>query len=167
LIVIGIDPGTARTGYGVIKKNKKSQTYEVLDYGCITTSKELSLPDRLVKIAEDLEKLILKYKPNQMAVESLFFAANAKTASDVGQARGVIILTGRQKGISIFEYTPLEVKLALTGYGRAEKKQMQSMVKALLLLEKVPTPDDAADALAIAICHGNSFNGRNLAKRDL
>lgn len=155
MIILGIDPGTATTGYGLIKK--RSQKYEVLDYGCILTPAKAPLSERLGLLADELDEIINKNKPDHLAVEELFFAANTKTAIDVGHARGVILLTGRTNGLSIFEYTPLQIKLAITGYGRADKKQMQQMVKILLALDELPNPDDAADALAIAICHGNTI----------
>lgn len=154
MIILGVDPGTATTGYGLI--NKQGQQYEVIDFGCITTPANTPLHDRLDTIFEELSEIIEKHKPEHIAVEELFFANNAKTAIAVGQARGVILLAGKKKGLSVFEYTPLEVKMALTGYGRADKNQIQQMVKALLMLTEIPKPDDAADALAIAICHGQS-----------
>jgi crossover junction endodeoxyribonuclease RuvC len=154
MIILGVDPGTATTGYGLIKK--QGQKYELIDFGCILTPAKTPLHDRLDTIFEELSEIIEKHKPEQIAVEEIFFAANARTAIAVGQARGVILLAGKKKGLEIYEYTPLEVKMALTGYGRADKKQIQAMVKALLSLTEIPKPDDAADALAIAICHGQT-----------
>jgi crossover junction endodeoxyribonuclease RuvC len=156
MIILGIDPGTATTGYGLVEK--KGQKVKVLDYGCILTPAKVPLAERLEKIANELEEIIKDKKPVQVAVEELFFAANSKTAIAVGQARGVILLVSQKAKVSIFEYTPLQVKMALTGYGRADKKQMQEMVKTLLSLPEIPKPDDAADALAIALCHANTNN---------
>jgi crossover junction endodeoxyribonuclease RuvC len=155
MIIIGVDPGTATTGYGVIKK--EGQKFTVIDYGVILTPAKTPLHDRLDTIFEELSALIDKNKPDHIAVEELFFAANSKTAIAVGQARGVILLAGKKKGLLVAEYTPLEVKMALTGYGRADKNQIQQMVKSLLGLSEIPKPDDAADALAIAMCHGQTF----------
>jgi len=155
VIILGIDPGTATTGFGIIKK--EGDKFKIIKCGCILTPAKIPLPERLEMIAVELEKIIKKYNPDQMAVEELFFAANAKTAIAVGHARGVIMMVGRKSGILISEYTPLEVKMALTGYGRADKNQIQQMVRVLLSLKEVPKPDDAADALAVAICHGNTF----------
>lgn len=154
MIILGIDPGTATTGYGVIEKKKKSVKF--IACGCIKTSSKLSDEKRLSIIHKDLKKLIKKYKPNQIAVEKLYFGDNAKTAMVVGQARGVILLGAAQAKLPVSEYTPLQVKIAITGYGRAEKKQIQRMVKVLLNLKKIPRPDDAADAVAVAICHANT-----------
>jgi len=157
---LGIDPGTATTGYGIIDGEKDA--IQVIDYGCIKTSSKEPAHARLVKISKDLKKLISKHKPNCIAVERLFFGSNAKTAMSVGQARGVIMLAASQSGVEIAEYTPLEVKMALTGYGRADKQQVQQMVKRLLKMKTIPKPDDAADALAVALCHINSdgFNSK-------
>lgn len=156
MIVLGIDPGTAITGFGFLEK--QGQRFRVIDYGCILTPAKTPLHDRLDKIFDELDELIKKYQPDHLAVEELFFTNNAKTAIAVGQARGVILLAGKKNNLSVFEYTPLEVKMALTGYGRADKKQIQAMVKSVLGLTEIPKPDDAADALAIAICHGNTFS---------
>lgn len=156
MIILGIDPGTAATGYGVIEKT--SQRLKVLDYGCIVTKPGLSTAERLGEINEELTELIKRYKPGAMAIEDIFFSKNLKTAVKVSQARGVMILAACKERVSVAEYTPLQVKLAITSYGRADKSQVQSMVKVLLGLKKVPEPDDAADALAVAICHANSCN---------
>lgn len=154
MTILGLDPGTATTGYGVIKKTKGS--LKVIGYGCITTKKGLPTAERLKKINEDLIELIKKYRPNIVAVEDIFFFKNLKTAVKVSQARGVLLLTASQAEISIAEYTPLQIKVATTSYGRAAKSQVQRMVKLLLGLDKIPKPDDAADALAVAICHANT-----------
>lgn len=155
MIILGIDPGTATTGYGVIEK--KGQKHKIIECGCIQTPAKTPLHDRLDAIYDELLEIIEKHSPDHMAVEELFFATNAKTAIAVGQARGVVLLAGKKKSLSVFEYTPLEVKMALTGYGRADKRQIQEMVKVLLSLPEIPKPDDAADALAIAICHAQSY----------
>lgn len=154
MIILGIDPGTATTGYGLIKK--EGQNFKMIDYGCILTPAKTPLPDRINQIFDELTKIIKDNKPDQVAVEKLFFAKNTKTAIDVAQARGVILLAITKSKKPTFEYTPLEVKMALTGYGRADKRQMQAMVKTLLSLSEIPKPDDAADALAIAMCHGQT-----------
>jgi len=150
MIILGIDPGFARTGYGVIEE--KNKNLRMLDYGCLSTPAGLIFEKRLKKIREGLVDLIKKYKPDVCAVEKIFFCKNAKTAIDVGQARGVVILTAAEKNLKIREFTPLQVKQSLTGYGKAEKQQIQKMVKIILNLKEIPKPDDAADALALAIC---------------
>lgn len=154
MIILGIDPGTAITGYGVIDFTKGN--VKLIDYGCILTKSTEKLEYRLEIIHRELSDLIKKYSPEEVAVEELFFTNNAKTAIAVGQARGVIILTARLNNCSVFEYTPLQVKNAICGYGAAEKSQVQKMVKLLLKLDCVPRPDDAADAVAIAVCHSSS-----------
>ncbi len=154
MIILGIDPGYAIVGYGVIEKN--GYETKCLDYGAITTDKDTDFPTRLTQIAEGLEFLIDKYKPDCLAIEELFFQNNQKTAIMVAQARGVVVMLAKQKIGELFEYTPLQIKQALTGQGRAEKAQVQFMVKAILNLEKIPKPDDAADALAVAICHSQT-----------
>lgn len=155
MIILGVDPGLATAGYGVIKK--KGNSFDLIDYDTITTSADENDVDRLSNLYESLLLLIDKYQPEQIAVEELFFNKNVKTAIRVGQARGVILLAGSQQGIEVAEYTPLQVKQAVVGYGRASKSQVQQMVKALLNLSEIPKPDDAADALAISICHGHSY----------
>lgn len=152
---LGIDPGTATTGYGVICENGNG--LETLEYGCIKTSPKSSSHERLALIYKELKALIKKHKPDCVAVEKIFFGINTKTAIAVGQARGVILLSAAEAKVKIAEYTPLQVKLAITGYGRAEKGQIQKMVKTLLKLKQIPKPDDAADALAIALCQLNSY----------
>lgn len=162
MLTLGIDPGSAITGYGLIEEGTNS--LKVIEYGCIRTSPKFTADERLKKLHEELNRLIQKYSPQAMAVEKLFFCSNAKTAGVVGQARGVILLSGSQQQIQVAEYTPLEVKLAVTGYGQADKKQVQQMVKALLSLDSLPKPDDAADALAIAICHIHSYRIKEKSK---
>lgn len=154
MIILGIDPGYAIVGFGVIEKFGNS--IKVLDYGVITTPKEDRMPKRLNDIYDSLCAIIDKYKPDCMALEELFFQNNQKTAIAVAQARGVIELAGIKKIGKLYEYTPLQIKQALTGVGRAEKKQVQYMVKAILGLNAVPKPDDAADALAVAITHSQT-----------
>ena len=150
MLFLGIDPGYAIVGYGVVEK--KQRNFIAREYGTITTSANTSIEIRLEKIHRDLKKLIKEIQPDVVAVEELFFYKNIKTAIDVGQARGVIVLTAQLSRTPIMEFTPLQVKQALTGYGRADKQQMQRMVQSLLKLKTLPQPDDAADALAIALC---------------
>jgi len=154
MIIIGIDPGTAMTGYGIIKNT--SNNLELIDYGCIKTTNQSSTAERLKEIDQQLAKLIKKNKPEKMAVEDIFFFKNLKTAVKVSQARGVILARGARMKIPVFEYTPLQVKQAVTTYGRADKTQVQKMVKMILKLKEIPKPDDAADALATAICCAHS-----------
>ena len=158
MIIIGIDPGTASTGYGVIEtfhdgglKNKKS--FKCLDYGMIKTLPSVAPSERLKKINNDLSKLIKKHKPEILAVESLYFFRNLKTAIPVSQAKGVILLTAAKNKIPVIEFTPLQAKMAITGYGWAEKPRVQKRIKTLLKLKEIPKPDDAADALAIAVTY--------------
>ncbi|NLJ84719.1 MAG: crossover junction endodeoxyribonuclease RuvC [Halanaerobiaceae bacterium] len=154
MLILGIDPGLAIVGYSLVEK--KGNRFSVCDYGVIRTTAEDTTCQRLMTIFKELGALIDRYQPDEMAVEELFFNKNVKTAIEVGQARGVILLAGARAGIEVAEYTPLQVKQAVVGYGRATKEQVQLMVKALLNLSSLPRPDDAADALAVAICHGNS-----------
>ena len=151
--ILGIDPGTATTGFGVIEKN--GSVLKFVDAGVITTSPEISMPNRLVMIHEEMTQVIREVKPDQVAIELLYFANNVTTAMTVGQSRGVVTLACAAAGLPIAEYTPLQVKMAVTGYGRADKKQIQEMVKMMLKLSAVPKPDDAADGLAIAITHAS------------
>ncbi|RLC38867.1 crossover junction endodeoxyribonuclease RuvC [Candidatus Falkowbacteria bacterium] len=154
-IILGIDPGIADTGYGVIKKDKQGKL-TCLDYGSIKTKAKLSLPDRLEIISQEINKLIKKYNPRLAGVEQIFFCKNVKTALVVGHARGVVLLTIKQNNLEAIEFTPLQIKQAVSTYGRASKMQVQKMVKLLLNLKEIPKPDDAADALAAAICTANS-----------
>jgi crossover junction endodeoxyribonuclease RuvC len=153
LLILGIDPGIAITGYGLIEV--KGHKFAPVDYGCIRTSAQQEENQRLLLLHEQLSAVIVRYKPSVLAVEELFFSRNTRTAMAVGQARGVILLTAAEYGLDVVEYTPLEVKQGIVGYGRADKKQVQEMVKVLLNLAEVPRPDDAADALAVAICHAH------------
>lgn len=161
-IILGIDPGYGITGFGFIKENKGK--IEVLAYGVIRTPAKMDFVDRLKILSEDLNDLIKKYKPTIAGVEKLYFAKNAKTAMDVGQARGVILLSLIKANIEIIELTPLQVKQGITGYGKAEKRQVQEMVKRMLNLKTIPQPDDAADALAVAITVSSAKNYLKLAK---
>ena len=156
MIILGIDPGIAIVGWGVIEFSGNKM--KPLAYGAITTPAHTPITQRLKTIYDELSIIIDKYKPEAMAVEELFFNTNVKTAITVAHARGIVLLCASQKGIPDFEYTPLQVKQALTGYGRADKAQIQSMVKIMLGLNAVPKPDDTADALAIAVCHAHSHN---------
>lgn len=149
--ILGIDPGYGIVGYGVIELS--SQGVEAIDYGAIITPKEERLPERLLIIESCLQEIIEKYSPEEIAIEELFFFRNYTTAIPVAMARGIIVSTCYKHTKNVYEYTPLQIKQALTGVGRAEKKQVQYMVKNILGLSKVPTPDDVADALAVAICH--------------
>ena len=154
MVILGIDPGYAIVGYGLI--NYEKNRFSVIDYGAITTEAKTPFNQRLHIIFNDLAALIEKYKPEAMAIEKLFYNTNAKTVIDVAQARGVIMLAAEINGIEAYEYTPLQVKQSVVGYGRAEKKQVQEMTRVILNLEKIPKPDDTADALAMAICHAHS-----------
>lgn len=156
MIILGIDPGIAIVGWGVIEY--EASKFKVLGYGSITTPAGMETPKRLAVLDTELKEIIRKYKPEQMAIEELFWNTNQKTGIVVAEARGVIILAARQANIPIFEYTPLQVKQAIVGYGRAEKKQVIMMVTTFLGLKEAPKPDDTADALAIAICHGHCAN---------
>ncbi len=153
-VVLGIDPGTAITGFGVV--TEEGHTPRALDYGVIRTPAHQPLPDRLVTIYAELNALLERYRPDAVAVEEVFFSKNARTALSVGHARGVVLLAVAQRGIPLFHYKPTQVKQAVTGYGAADKRQIQEMVRMLLGLEAIPRPDDAADALAIALCHLHS-----------
>ena len=154
MMILGLDPGTALTGYGLVRE--QDGQLAAVAYGVIATPSDLALPKRLQQIYSELGRLIASYRPEVSAVEQLFFSRNVRTALVVGHARGVVLLALADAGLPVFEYTPLQVKQALSGYGRAGKAQIQEMVRLLLALEAVPTPDDAADALAVAICHAHS-----------
>ncbi|MFO7152969.1 MAG: crossover junction endodeoxyribonuclease RuvC [Bacillota bacterium] len=153
MVIMGIDPGIALSGYGLIFS--EGEKVKVLDFGVIKTESHLSTAERLKVIYEGYLALIQEYNPEAIAIEELFFNKNAKTAIAVGQARGVAMLAAASKNIDVYEYTPLEVKQAIVGYGRAKKFQIQEMVRVLLQLREIPKPDDAADALAVALCHAN------------
>lgn len=155
MIILGFDPGLATLGYGVIKKEKGSR-FQMLDYGIVSTPKDVNLAVRLTMLEKGVTQIIDKFKPDEIAIEELFFAKNVKTGIAVAHARGVVLLTAIKKCGKIFEYTPLQIKQALTGYGRADKPQIQKMVKMNLGLNSIPRPDDAADALAVALCHAQT-----------
>jgi len=161
MIVLGIDPGTATTGYGLVQEHEDG-SLAVLTYGVILTSPDDPMPERLIELHRQLHALILLHRPHSGAVEKLFFQKNVRTALAVGQARGVVLMTLAACDVPLEEYTPLEVKQAVAGYGGADKHQVQQMVRALLSLPEIPRPDDAADALAVAICHLHSSRMRRL-----
>lgn len=160
--ILGIDPGTATVGWGIVEIGMGGM--QTIAYGHISTSPKHPLPKRLVEIARDLESIVKIHQPDEASVEELFFFKNQKTAVSVAEARGAILLTLETLRVKLFEYTPLQVKQSLTGYGRAEKRQMQIMVKSILQLASIPKPDDTADALALALCHANS---RTMIERTL
>lgn len=154
MVILGIDPGFAIVGFGVLESEKGRQ--RLLQCGAITTPAGLPLPTRLLQIANDMDELLAAFRPDAMAVEELFFTNNVTTGIGVAQARGVILTEAERRGVAIYEYSPSEVKLAVVGYGKAEKRQVMDMTKRLLNLKAVPKPDDAADAVAIALCHARS-----------
>ena len=162
--ILGIDPGYAIVGYGVV--DYSLNRFSVVGYGAVTTKAGTRFSRRLQDIYDDITTLIEKYKPECLSIERLYFNTNTTTAIDVAQARGVILLAAEKCGVEIFEYTPLQVKQSVTGYGKAEKHQVMEMVKSLLNLNAVPKPDDTADALALAICHGH-YSGSLFAHREV
>jgi crossover junction endodeoxyribonuclease RuvC len=157
MFILGIDPGTATTGFGIIQSSKKSSDWALVDFGVISTKKTSTDAERLKILADDLEELIKKFKPDAVGVEKLFFTTNQKTVMTVSQARGAILLTCQNHKIPILEFTPLQVKSFICGYGKAEKKQVQFVVQKTFKLKSAPKPDDAADALAIALCAGHYY----------
>ena len=161
MIILGIDPGTATTGYGLITEDEAGAA-RLIRCGVVTTEPGVPMPERLLAIHRAVAELIRAHAPAAVAVEALFFGRNVTTALTVGQARGVVLLAAAQAGLPIYEYKPAEVKQALSGYGGADKRQMQEMVRLLLGLEEIPRPDDAADAVAVAICHLHSQRLRRL-----
>lgn len=163
MLTLGIDPGIALSGFGLVKK--QNDKLHMVKFGVIRTENKLPVSNRLNILYDGLMTLIREYKPDAIAVEELFFNKNAKTIITVGEARGIALLSASLSGIEVFEYTPLQVKQSVVGYGRAEKTQVQAMVKVLLDLDTIPKPDDAADALAAAICHLNTEGFRALCKR--
>lgn len=156
MIILGVDPGLATVGFGIVKYN--NNRFTTLNYGAITTPPKIPVPERLEMIYDDLQRIIDSYRPTDFAIEELFYNTNQKTVITVCEARGTILLAAQKNGLEVDEYTPLQVKQSVVGYGRAEKIQVMTMVKNILKLEKIPKPDDAADALAIAICHAHSKN---------
>ncbi len=163
MLILGVDPGTAITGYGLVREVEGELI--VVEYGAITTPAHLAPAERLRQIYQKLSAIIARYSPAAAAVEKLFFSRNVRTAMAVGQARGVALLAAANAGLPVYEYTPLEVKQAIAGYGGASKEQVQQMVQLLLRLEEVPQPDDAADAIAVAVCHLHSFRLVDLLAR--
>ena len=155
MIILGIDPGIATLGYGVIEKDERGN-FRAVDHGVIVTPKEEGLPVRLAMLEEGVQKILDKYRPDEVAMEELFFSKNITTGIAVAHARGVVLLTCVKACGKLYEYTPMQIKQALTGYGKADKKQIQSVVASMLRLQSIPKPDDAADALGIALCHGFS-----------
>lgn len=162
--ILGIDPGYAIMGWGIL--DIKGNKFSVVDYGAITTDSKMEMDRRLEHLYNMLDSIIHEYKPEEAAIEELFFNNNAKTALLVGQARGVAILACVKGGLEISEYTPLQIKQALVGYGRADKKQIQAMVKTILNLKEAPKPDDTADAVAAAICHGHCLNSKKIMRNN-
>jgi crossover junction endodeoxyribonuclease RuvC len=160
MLILGIDPGIGRVGWALVESRESGVKSQ--DYGCLETKSGLQVQERLKLIFDFLSKIIKENKPDVVCVEELFFATNSKTASVVGEARGVILLCAVLNNVSVATYTPLQVKLAITGYGRADKNQIQAMVKSMLGLKEIPRPDDAADALAIALAHASSYKLRKL-----
>ena len=156
--ILGIDPGIATIGFGLVEADKGNAA--MLSYGAITTPAGLPLSKRLYQIDRDMEELIAKLKPDVIAVEELFFNTNITTGISVAHGRGVLLCAAERCGVPLYEYTPSQVKLAVTGYGKAEKRQVMDMTRRLLKLKAVPKPDDAADALALALCHARSFTSR-------
>ncbi len=160
MVVLGIDPGLATLGWGVIESEHGRQS--LVEYGCILTTPDMRLPDRLKQIGEDMRGLLMRFKPDEIAFEELFFAKNVKTALTVGAARGVSVAVCAEYTGKLYEYTPMQVKQAVTGYGGADKRQVQQMVKLLLRMEDIARPDDAADAIAIAITHAAAGPGKEM-----
>jgi crossover junction endodeoxyribonuclease RuvC len=165
MIIMAVDPGTATTGYSVI--NYEGNRFKVRDYGIIKTSAKTASELRLQQIYDQLKLIIARFKPDFFVIEELFFNVNVRTALAVGQARGVCMLVAADAGLAVDEYTPLQVKQSVVGYGRADKAQVQQMVKAILNLKDIPKPDDAADALALAICHAHSHRANDTSRRAL
>ncbi len=163
MVVLGIDPGIGTTGYGVVGEDANGEVVLVA-YGAIETQPGAPMPERLQRLYAEIMAVLQRYQPDSVAVEQLFFGRNVTTAIMVGQARGVTLLAAAQAGLQVYEYKPAEVKQALSGYGNADKRQMQEMVKLLLHLDQIPRPDDAADAVAVAVCHFHSARLRRLAE---
>ncbi|MGR6836567.1 crossover junction endodeoxyribonuclease RuvC [Syntrophomonas erecta] len=162
MLVLGIDPGTAITGYGLVEGQGSRE--RLVDYGTVLTSAGMEMPARLCIIQQELAQVIDKYRPQAMAIEQIYYHKNAKTVITVAQSRGVAIVTSASAGLPVYEYTPLQVKQSVVGYGQADKKQVQLMVQRILRMKEIPRPDDAADALAIALCHLHSYRLNGLKK---
>lgn len=165
MIIIGIDPGTEVTGFGIIEVS--GNDYKVIDYGCIRPPRGRKLTDRYLIIFNALEELLVKYEPDALAIETQYVAKNAQSAIKLGMARGVAVVAAKRKGLPIYEYTPSKAKKAVVGNGNASKQQVQGMIKMLLKLPVLPTPEDAADALALAICHAQSIRYRELCNTEI
>lgn len=161
MLVLGIDPGTATTGYGLVREDAGGQLIAI-DYGVVLTSSKLPMSKRLLEIYRQLKDIAFLHRPDAAAVEKLFFQTNVRTAITVGQGRGVAILALAEANIPVAEYTPLEIKQSVVGYGNADKNQVQQMIRALLNMKDIPRPDDAADALAVAVCHIHSYRMADL-----
>jgi crossover junction endodeoxyribonuclease RuvC len=166
MLALGLDPGLAITGYGLVRETADGEL-ALVAYGAITTSANDPLPQRLLSIAEELDRLVAEHEPDVVAIEELFFCRNVTTALIVGQARGVAMLTVARHGVPIYEYKPMAVKQAVSGYGNASKAQVQEMVRLLLNLGEVPQPDDAADGVAVAICHLHSARLQGIVEQQL
>lgn len=160
MIIMGIDPGFAITGYGILKYT--GNKFSLIKYGVITTEASANFAERLILLSSGMKELISEYKPDAICIEELFFNKNIKTAIAAAHGRGVALLSAAESGAEVYEYTPLQVKQAVVGYGRADKAQVQQMVRIILNLQEIPKPDDAADALAIAICHAHSYRMNKL-----
>lgn len=158
MVILGIDPGYAIVGWGVLEY--QGNRFTIRGYGAITTPAGMDFPRRLQMIYEDMNTVLQKYRPDVLSIEKLYFTNNKTTGIDVAQARGVILLAATMHGLKVHEYTPMQVKQSVVGYGKAEKRQVMEMTKSMLGLQKIPRPDDAADALAIAICHGHSSRSK-------
>ncbi|MFD2169369.1 crossover junction endodeoxyribonuclease RuvC [Tumebacillus lipolyticus] len=163
--ILGIDPGYGRTGFGVV--DLIGNRLKPVEYGCVETKPNTPIPDRLVEIYGAIREIISRHQPDQLAIEQIFFAKSVTTALDVAQARGVVLLAAREAGLAVAEYTPMQVKQSVVGYGKAEKKQIQEMVRMLLGLAKPPKPDDAADALAVAITHAHTAPLKSIVERKM
>ena len=161
--ILGIDPGYAILGYGIL--DMKGNHFSVVTYGSLITDAAMDMPSRLCVLHDGISRIIDEYQPEEASIEELFFNNNAKTAILVGEARGVAVLACAKKGLKINEYTPLQIKQAITGYGRAEKRQVMEMTKTMLHLQRMPRPDDAADALALAICHAHTEGSQLVRQR--
>ncbi len=165
MLILGIDPGTKITGYGIIKIGDDG--FSAVDYGCIKPNPQMLLTDRYLFIYNGIEELLEKYKPEALAVETQFVKKNPQSAIKLGMARGIIIVAAKKRGVSVFEYAPTKAKLAVTGNGKSSKFEVQRMVQLLLKLSQIPTPEDAADALSIAICHANSMRFKTLTTSEI
>ena len=162
MVILGVDPGTARLGWGIVNDQKGEQT--VGDYGCLKTKPSKSDAQRLEQLFTSFTKILTQYQPDAVAVEDIFFFKNQKTVIQVSQARGIILLAAQQQKIPTFSYSPLQVKMAITGYGRADKHQVQQMIKTILKLSSIPKPDDTADALAVALTHAFTHRMKSKVK---